>query len=550
MRYTPARPWVTLVLLVLCFSAVSALGDDAAPAAPPPPAAPPLAAEPMFDDLAGRADVIYLMANSSLVFGPDPHARSEEITFAGLVTVPKYPMAGYDRRRLGDGRQQIDIELTSSELTGESYLLGGTVKLGEHPDLRSIGTITQSPTRAARLGGASEIQLAANRQVSQASAAPPNGGRAKIDVTVVPRAAELIARNPDILWDELLEAELRKLAAQAPDVRRNAKKVIPATVTATKVTFSLTPRAAADVRSLPPGQRDDYLSQIVDSIINNLTARRLVTTTIEEVNLRPPVIPNDFVVARKVLITTAKGILYNETPVPVRGTIDSIPPVRRPSTPEGVNVFKGMELPVPLLDADGNVDGWFYSKAHMAYAVLPDAIQRNEIKGTVTLRNNGKEEQVAFHGPMEIHFREAGRNAAGQRQTEIEVMVLALRGKSEIFGGDVMMIEAFSDRDHFSKGMVTWADGKPSPLRLDLYTQIYTPAGKLDNPEPIRFEGTIAGLKDDPPIERGTLRIPLYSAVAGSAIRSTKGSDLLDESGQSTAQLTSMSMQLEDLVVR
>src|SRR5436305_8827719 len=100
-------------------------------------------ASQLFDPLGQEPDVIYLLANSSVIFGPDPHGRSEEVTFVGPVTVPKWPMKGYNRRVLPDGRQQIDIELTQSELTGESYVLGGPVVLGEHPDLRSLGTITE-----------------------------------------------------------------------------------------------------------------------------------------------------------------------------------------------------------------------------------------------------------------------------------------------------------------------------------------------------------------------------------------------------------------------
>jgi hypothetical protein len=39
----------------------------------------------LFDPLGNEADVVYLIANSSLVFGPDPKGRSEEVTFVGPV---------------------------------------------------------------------------------------------------------------------------------------------------------------------------------------------------------------------------------------------------------------------------------------------------------------------------------------------------------------------------------------------------------------------------------------------------------------------------------
>src|SRR5437763_9259335 len=125
-------------------------GAPVAPAAPnesaaATPAAPAMPASALFDRLGQDPDVVYLIANSSVVFGPDPHGRSEEVTFIGPVTVPKWPMKGYGRRVLPDGRQQIDIELTQSELTGESYVLKSPIMLAEHPDLRSLGTITERP---------------------------------------------------------------------------------------------------------------------------------------------------------------------------------------------------------------------------------------------------------------------------------------------------------------------------------------------------------------------------------------------------------------------
>ena len=39
---------------------------------------------------------------------------------------------------------------------------------------------------------------------------------------------------------------------------------------------------------------------------------------------------------------------------------------------------------VLLLDKDGAVNGWFYSKSHMAFAVLPKAIERSFINGTMS----------------------------------------------------------------------------------------------------------------------------------------------------------------------
>lgn len=344
----------------------------------------------LFDPLSSEADVIYLIANSSIIFGPDPNGRSEEITFVGPVTVPKWPMAGYERRVLADGRQQIDIELVRSDLTGESYLLGGPVVLGEHPDLKSLGTITERPR--------TKLALASN-------------------------------------------------AAPAP--------AEPETATS--------PEEAEEV-------------------------------------------PADFVVERKVLLTTAKGVLYNETAVPVRGRIDSIPPVRFEGTPTGVNVFRGMELPVALLDESGSVNGWFYSKAHMAYAVKPAAVERQNIQAKVKLRRGDRLEEVQVSGPIEIHH---GRTeiANGQPMTDVEVMVLALRGHSDLLGGDIMLTETFSDREFFSKGRLAWAGKDAAESSFDLYLDLYTPSAKLANREPIPVHGNVNSYVDAGRITQGKLSV-------------------------------------------
>ena len=281
----------------------------------------------LFDKLGKEPDVVYLIANSSLVFGPDPHGRSEEITFIGPVTVPKWPMEGYGRRVLPDGRQQIDIELTQSELTGESYVLHGPIVLGENPDLRSLGTITERPPK------------------TYADASSTNDSEGK----------------------------------EKPTSATNAEN---------------TPSQAGNAPS-------------------------------EEA-------PADFVVERKVLMTTAKGILYNETAVPVRGRIDAIPPIKFQNTPTGVNVFRGMELPTPLLDKEGNVNGWFYSKSHMAFAVLPKAVERSFIKGTVEFRSGDQTETVEVGGPAEIHHLAGSPEKT--KKTDVEVMMLALRGTEQVAG--------------------------------------------------------------------------------------------------------------------
>jgi hypothetical protein len=407
---------VLVPLAVLVAVAVGVAADSGAKVSSGGSMPTVLPASQLFDHLGQEADVIYLIANSSVVFGPDPHGRSEEVTFVGPVTVPKWPMKGYGRRVLPDGRQQIDMELTQSELTGESYVLAGPVVLGEHPDLRSLGTITERP----RQGG---IALASNKRPKQA---PP----AKED----------------------------KRDKQAkPDV-----KAANGTATAT-----------------PPADAAD----------------------------EPPA---DFVVLRKVLLTTAKGILYNETAVPVRGRIDSIPPVKFENTQTGVNVFRGMELPVALLDKQGNVNGWFYSKAHMAYAVKPQAIEREYLKGTVALRSGDKTENVAVSGPVEIHHLTPVGN--GQQETSFEVMVMALRGHSDLLGGDVMFTETFSDRDHFSRGKLAWQGGNSASSAFDLYVDLYTPSDKLTTHEPLAVSGSMVDFRSAGRLEKGKLSIPMVGS--------------------------------------
>jgi hypothetical protein len=416
-----------------------------------------LPASALFDPLGNRADVVYLVANSSLVFGPDPHGRSEEVTFIGPVTVPKWPMTGYGRRVLADGRQQIDIELTQSELRGESYVLQGSVLLGEHPDLRSLGTITERP-------GASEpqTQLAQmsmqNRSPEQVAQARDRLlGQAQSQATTEQQSIE---RNKRRLQEAI--QQLNAPAPQGADRQRNFERAAPA----------------------------------VQSLLQDLSRARAVDTE---------VVPADFVVERKVLISTAKGILYNETAVPVRGRIDAIPPVKLEGTPTGVNVFRGMELPTPLLDNHGQVNGWFYSKSHMAYAVLPAAVQRAKIKGTVELKVGDKTEKVSIDGPSEVHFL----TSPAKETAEVEVMMLGLRGRSELLGGDIMFTETFSDRDAFSRGQVR-TEGDKKVGGLDLFVDLMTPSTKLATHQPLRLNGHFANAdKVVDRIESGDLRLPV-----------------------------------------
>jgi len=419
---------------------------SAAPAAPMPASA-------LFDRLGQEPDVVYLIANSSVVFGPDPHGRSEEVTFIGPVTVPKWPMKGYGRRILPDGRQQIDIELTQSELTGESYLLKSPIMLAEHPDLRSLGTITERP---------------------------------KSEIVPVSYKTENKATSKDSKDSKDSKGNKDSKNADSKSKKSDSAKT---------------------------ESKDDAAEEA----------------------------PADFVVERKVLMTTAKGILYNETAVPVRGRINSIPPVKFEGTPTGVNTFRGMEIPVALLDQDGAVNGWFYSKSHMAYAVLPAAVERRFIKGTVQLRSGDKVETVEVSGPGEIHHQAQPGSSA---HTTVEVMMLALRGHSELLGGDIMFTETFSDRDHFSRGQIDWQANAKS--NFDLFVDLYTPSSKLTTHTPLSVAGQFSDCKVSGKLEKGKLSLPLLS---GKGNFSSNGSRMLfDESEKPGVEIVKINLNVSERI--
>jgi hypothetical protein len=467
-------------------STPSSKGSAAPPATAAAAPAPMFPPSPLFDHLTTQPDVVYLIANSSVVFGPDPHARSEEITFLGPVTVPKWPMAGYNRRVLPDGRQQIDIELTQSELTGESYVLGGPVVLGEHPDLRSLGTITERS--GARLVNAAAVQSRDPEPLMSLATSQDSGSGNN-------EQQKIIAEN------------VKKLTAILDKLNK--------------------PRLSA-------AGRKAQSKQIQYAGGEMMAALAKVEPTDAEV------LPADFVVECKVLLTTAKGILYNETAVPVRGRIDSIPPVKFQGTPEGVNVFRGMELPVALLDRDGNVNGWFYSKAHMAYAVLPAAIERSTISGSIQLKSGDKTETVQVSGPAEIHHLTAPGSA---EKTEAEFMMLALRGHSELLGGDIMVSETFSDRDHFSRGQLKW-NGTNADSKFNLFVDLYTPAAKLTTHEPLLVSGHFVDCKATGRLEKGKLSLPLIGGKG--QFTANADSVLYDEAEKPVVKISKLQLNLNE----
>jgi hypothetical protein len=493
---------------------------------------------PLFDRLNQSEDVIYLITNSSFIWGPDPHGLSEEVTFTGFVTVPKWPQPGYQRRTLPDGRQQIDIELSHSDLFGASYLLGGDILLGEHPDLRSLGTITEAPLaeQAAYLRERSAHAVKAANQGVRSGAAVQTAGAERRTFMITRELAQLVEANQDVLWSDLIASELRKLSkVPAAQIRSQ----FPAQELADPVALDL---------NLPNDLAERLSGSGIDlnGVVGHLLKKIAGELGLPNQDVMTLVVPADFIVARKVLLNTAKGVLYNETAVPVRGKLDEIPPVRRKEDAVGLNVFRGMELPIPLLDKDKNVDGWFYSKAHLAMSVRPQAVSRDGMEATLRLRVGNKTETVKLTGRGEIHHGESRTDAAGQRQTEVEFIILALRGQSEILGDQIMIIEAFSDRDKFSKGWVTWADGKPVPSSLDLFVELLTPSGKLLNSDPLRLAGTVDRFSTVGALTKGSLSVPLLKTVSPTGLATSAPVTLFNEAERPVVTVESIDIRFVD----
>jgi hypothetical protein len=322
------------------------------------------AAAQSFSALEPVTETIYLLANSSIIIGADPNGPSDEITFTGTVNIRKFPYEGFERRQLDNGRYEIDFELLNSELRGESYVLGGMVKLGEDKELRSLGVITQT-----------------------------NSGK-------------------------------------------------------------------------------DY--------------------------------PANFIVQRKVLIETPAGVFKNVDPVPVRGVIDSIPPFRLATTPQALNVFKGEQLPVAMLDSTGNVGGWFYSKMHLAFAVDPAEIYRMNVAGEISIRAKNRLETVKVEGPIEF-IRNIDRN-------QVECVKLALRGQSELFGGRFMLTESFGESDKFSRGTVGLKQSaRAARNSFPLYLDVKTPAGTLLVPAPIPIQGSVKSQRRIDTVQMRDRTVPVYA---------------------------------------
>jgi hypothetical protein len=131
---------------------------------------------------------------------------------------------------------------------------------------------------------------------------------------------------------------------------------------------------------------------------------------------------------------------------------------------------------------------------------------------------------------MEVHHGNSQADAdGGNRETLIEVMVLALRGRSELLGGDIMAIESFHDRDKFSQGRVLWRANDEGESTYDLFLDFYTPSGKVSNYDPIAIAGRLTGFATAGALEKGTLRIPFVESRGEFAMVSGRPISLLNE---------------------
>jgi hypothetical protein len=179
----------------------------------------------------------------------------------------------------------------------------------------------------------------------------------------------------------------------------------------------------------------------------------------------------------------------------------------------------------------------------MAYAVLPKAIERSFIKGTVELRSGDQTETVEVSGPAEIHHL-AG--STEKNKSNVEVMMLALRGQSKLLGGDIMFTETFGDRDHFSRGQLAWndADANVANMAVDLYVDLITPSAKVSTQTPFALEGKIADAnKTKGRLEKGKLSLEM---VDGKGRIVTKGPQTLyDEVERPAVDVLKMDLSLE-----
>jgi hypothetical protein len=86
------------------------------PAAPGAPATPrPEAGKQAFDNLPASAIIEHAIGIADIAFGKDPNGAGETLHFTGPVKVQKWPMPGYTRTVLPDGRVRIMAEIVDRD---------------------------------------------------------------------------------------------------------------------------------------------------------------------------------------------------------------------------------------------------------------------------------------------------------------------------------------------------------------------------------------------------------------------------------------------------
>jgi hypothetical protein len=86
----------------------------------------------------GEVDV-----RASIILGEDPSVESRSFDMHGFVRIKEWPLEGYERRTLDDGRVQIDLEMVESQITAEIEEFGSEIRITETTADRNLGTLTQ-----------------------------------------------------------------------------------------------------------------------------------------------------------------------------------------------------------------------------------------------------------------------------------------------------------------------------------------------------------------------------------------------------------------------
>lgn len=100
-----------LCLLLLVLVAPGAPGEESNAQAP----LPPPAGQQTFENLPASAIIEQAIGIADIAFGKDPNGASETLHFTGPVKVQKWPMEGYSKKVLPDGRVQISAEIVDRD---------------------------------------------------------------------------------------------------------------------------------------------------------------------------------------------------------------------------------------------------------------------------------------------------------------------------------------------------------------------------------------------------------------------------------------------------